>query len=198
MIDYCSQCTYLKIDGDKNYGKYWCDNMKEWKYADDDKCRYYCDAYSRSSSDAQKAYDFSKQSKGNSGCYLTTITCQILSMKDDNVYLNTLRNFRNNYLQTSREGLELLIQYDEIGPQISRCISKDSEKFNIAYTLFNNYIAPITLDIMDLEYEKAISQYMEMTNKLIKYYNIDNSVKTKVDEIEPSLTGHGVLQKKLA
>ena len=197
MIDYCSQCTYLNIDGEKNYGKYWCDNLKEWRYANSDICRYYCDAYSRSSSTAQKAFDYSKQSQQSSGCMITTIN-NILSMDDNNIYLNNMRFLRDNYLQKNEKGIELLIKYDEIGPQISKCISEDSGKFNIAYTLFNNYIVPITLNIMDKKYDEAIVQYTEMTSKLIKYYHLDENVKTKVEEVVPFLSGHGVLQKKLA
>lgn len=197
MIDYCSECTYLKINGDTNYGKYWCENMKEWKYASDKKCNYYCDAYSRSSYDAKAAYKFSEDSK-KPDCYLTTLVCNILSMDDNNVYLNNMRSLRKNYLQKNEKGLKLLIEYDVVGPKISEAIMCDNGKFNIAYTLFNNYISPITLDILDRKYDEAITKYTEMTNKLIKYYGIDNKVEVSVDEIEPSLAGHGLLQKKLA
>lgn len=197
MIDYCSECTYLKIDGDKNYGKFWCENMKEWKYASSKKCDYYCDAYSRRSSDANAAYKYSEDSK-KPDCYLTTIICDILAMDDNNIYLNNMRSLRNNYLQKNEKGLEILLQYDIVGPQISKLISSDSGKFNIAYTLFNKYISPITLDIIDKRYEDAIIRYQEMTNKLIKYYNLDNNFEIGIDKIEPSLSGHGVLHKKLA
>ena len=193
----CSECTYLKVDGDKNYGKYWCDNLKKWVYATDDSCEYSCNAYGRSSSEVLKAYKYSKESQ-QSGCYLTTITCSILSMKDDNVYLDTMRSFRNNYLQKNEEGLKLLVEYDVVGPKISKCISEDKGKFNIAYALFNKYILPITLDIMDRKYENAIKSYVEMTEKLMKFYNISNDMELNLDEVEPSLAGHGYIQKKLA
>ena len=179
MIDYCSECTYLNIDGEKNYGKYWCDNLKEWRNANSPKCRYNCDAYSRSYRDAKAAYDYSKQSQESSGCMITTIN-NILSMDDNSVYLNNLRVLRDNYLRKNEDGLKLLIHYDEIGSKISKCIREDNGKFNVAYILFNNYIAPMTLDIMDRKYEDAVDKYKEMTEKLVKYYQIDNKVETKV------------------
>lgn len=193
MAHTCSECCYLKIDGETNYGKYWCDKKFEWHYADEQECYRYCTAYSRDSSVAKSAREYSKDSQKSSGCFITTALCQILSMADDNEYLTSLRNFREGYLQKNKKGLEILVQYDIVGRQISERLKNDSGKFNFAYILLENYIKPVVSDIQNNKYEEAIDKYTEMTEKLIKFYHIDNTINIDINDVEPKLSGHGRL-----
>ena len=188
MSKTCSECTYLNIDHDHVYGKYYCDKLGERHYATDEVCYRYCPAYTRSSNDSE--------SQRHTGCYITTTLCGILNMDDKNIFLETLRGFRKNYLQKNIKGLEILVKYDEIGPVISESLANSNGRVNMSLILFENYIKPITVMINQNEYDKAISSYTEMTNKLIKFFNIDDTVKTSIDEIEPSLSGHGRIVKK--
>ncbi len=197
MSKTCSECTYLNIEHDHVYGKYYCDKLGERHYATDEACYRYCPAYTRSSNDSKNAFDISKNSQSNSGCFITTTLCGILQMDDKNIFLETLRGFRKNYLQKNKEGIEILVKYDEVGPIISDNLANASGKINMSLILFENYIKPITNMINQKEYSKAISSYTEMTNKLIKFFNIDDTVKTNIDEVEPSLSGHGRIVKKL-
>ena len=54
-------------------------------------------------------------------------------MNDDNYYLNSLREFRNNYMQQNKKYLPLLAEYDIIGPIISNRILnyKNKAKFEL-------------------------------------------------------------------
>lgn len=198
MANFCSTCTYLKVDGDTNNGKFWCESIKDWIFANEVECRYYCTAYSRSSSVAQKAKKYSEQSQIHGGCYITTMLCKILAMNDNNPYLNKLRQFRDNYLQNCEEGLKILIEYDIVGPQISSMLEQDTNKFNIAYNLFNEYIVPICNFLDKNQYSYAINMYAEMTNKLVLYYQLNLDMNINYEEYEPSQCGHGAIRKKLS
>lgn len=196
MAHTCSECCYLKIDGDTNCGKYWCESKGEWVYADAQECWHYCTAYSRSDSVSKSAFDYSKENQGSSGCFITTALCKILSMPDDNKYLMSLRKFRKEYLQKNEDGLKILVKYDVVGPQISQRLNEDSGKFNFAYILFENYIKPTVSSLDENKYEEAIAKYTEMTNKLIAFYNIDDTVNVNINDVEPELSGHGRLSLK--
>ena len=55
----------------------------------------YCTSYSYSDCPNYK-YE-----KPGSGCYLTTVTCDILGLEDKNIYLQTFRKFRNSIFRIS-------------------------------------------------------------------------------------------------
>ncbi len=199
MAHTCSECTYLNVGGDTKDGKFWCEYKCEWVYANQLECWKYCTAYNRSDSVARSAKEYSERNQSSgSGCYMTTALCDIMNMPDDNHYLQTLRRFRKDYLQRNVRGIKILLEYDVIGPKISQMLEKEQSKFSMAYTLFSNYIVPIVESIGMEQYEKAIQIYTEMTNKLVKYYNINQNMNLTIDEIEPSLSGHGRIVKKLA
>ena len=199
MAHTCSECTYLDINKDDDYGKFLCENGYKYVYADEKECRYFCRAYGRSSRVAESARKHSqeKQSSGG-GCYITTALCKILGMEDNNDYLKELRKFRDDYLQKCDEGMEILKQYDTVGPQICECLSKDNGRFNISYILFNNYITPTVNFLKNKEHTEAIKTYTEMTTKLMKFYNIEIDETININQLEPSLSGHGRLVKKIA
>lgn len=202
MAHTCSECTYLKIDGNKYDGQYWCENLKECRYAYERECRYYCEARKRSDDDRKDALDYSNAHKptssSGSGCFITTTLCKILSLPDDHICLQTLRWFRNNYLQKSEEGLKILAKYDVVGPEISKRLSQDSGMFNVAYILLKKYIEPI-VDLLDKKkYEAAKAQYTEMTNKLINFYHIDDTVDINIENIDATKAGHGKVYLKNA
>ena len=198
MANLCSTCTYLKVEGDTKNGAFWCESQKEWVFANETECRYYCKAYSRPSRVADKAKQYSIDSQSSGGCYITTMLCKILSMNDNNIYLNMLRDFRNSHLQNNSEGLRILIEYDSVGPQISKMLETDPDQFHIAYTLFNNYIIPTCHFLNEKKYSEAIRTYMEMTNKLITYYNLNKNNDINVDEYDAKQCGHGAIRKKFS
>ena len=201
MAHTCSECRYLELDHETKNGKYWCSFKGGYRYADEQECWGYCRADGRSDSVAESARGYSQDSqKSTIECFITTALCKILSMPDDNKYLMTLRKFRKEYLQKNEEGLKILIKYDFVGPQISERLSQDNGKFNFAYILFENYIKPIVNLLDENKYEDAIAKYTEMTNKLIEFYQIDDTVNVSVNDVNPELTGHGkvCLKTKMA
>ena len=145
-------CT--KIDNDVPYDTY----------------NRYCTSYSYSDCPNYK-YE-----EPSSGCYLTTITCDILGLPDNNLYLSTLRKFRKSYLQKHPETIQILEQYDFIGPLLAKRINNDKNKKQLALQLLKEYIRPI-VDKMTLKfngnYEWEINTYIQMTQMLIKKYGLE-------------------------
>ena len=141
-----------------------------------------------------------KYEKSSGGCYLTTITCNILGFEDKNLYLQALRKLRKDYLQKNPKTLEILKLYDFVGPIIAQRIEKDPNKKAIATEMFYGYIAPIVNKLLfeyNGSYEEVIEMYKAMTNELIKKYNLETLALTvpgmsKFDfNADYSKVGHG-------
>lgn len=198
MARYCGECTYLDLTTGDIYGKFYCEKRYERHGASDLECSNFCTAYSRSSSEINNAIEYTKDHT-SSGCYLTTIVCNILGLPDNNIFLNTLRKFRNNILQKNDKYKTLLLEYDIIGPKIAESLNNDPLKKNIASMCLNNYIINIVENIELENYEDAINKYIEMTNKLRNLYNIDsiNISTLEIKDVNIKDLGHGKYQKKL-
>lgn len=192
----CSECTYLDLEKEyESYDcKYWCTAKDEWHYANEAECWRFCRAYSRSISVANSFYKRSEESqKSSGGCYITTIVCEILGKNDNDNTLETLRKFRDNFLQKNRKYFGLLITYDIIGPIIAKKIREDENKEQIASNLYNLGIKKVAEYIDNNENEKAISLYTNMTQLLIDGYQIRKPAINKVivNDIPTSQLGHG-------
>ena len=150
---YCSECTYLDLSTGDLYGKFWCDTRLERHSACDLECYRFCRAYSRSSSEAESAYNYSREHSRGGGCYLTTMLCSILGMPDNNYYLETMRDLRNNIMQKDEKYKPLLVEYDIVGPKIAEALNNDPLKNTIALNYFNAYIIPIIDLLREKKYE---------------------------------------------
>lgn len=200
----CSYCTYLKTSGDwpDIYGNYWCEKKYRKVTANSQECGNFCKAYDRASSTAESYKKYSETHQSSGGCFITTIISEILNLKDSNIYLNSLRNFRDNYLQKNNQTIKILEEYDFIGPVVSNNIKNDKNRNEIASSLFINYIIPITDYIYKNDYQDAIKMYTYMVKKLINLYNLnvltlEIPAKNNYDyNKDYSAYGHGKLIKK--
>lgn len=164
----CGLCENIKPNDYKEdyYGKkrYYCKEKCEYRKLDEGICRDVL--ISRSNYDKLGSYS-------PSGCYITTIICEILGYDDNCEVLNVLRNFRDKYLKLNLDKyLGILQQYDFIGPIISEGLRnlEDKEKFSLM--LLKNYLIPCTKEIKNNNYEMAILIYKEMVMLLIDKFNI--------------------------
>lgn len=197
MDKYCGNCTYLDLSTGNCYGKYYCNKKWDRHLATDSACPSYTKAYSRNNSTIKNAVDFSN-SHTNSNCYITTILCDLLGLSDNNYYIETLRHFRNNYLQNNDKYKSLLVEYDIIGPMIANNLKIDKQSRMISAKVFYNYISPIVSLINDKMYEDAIIRYIMMVEKLKNLYGINRIVTCyEIDECDIKLSGHGKYVKKL-
>ncbi|HPF83622.1 MAG TPA: hypothetical protein PLV83_05645 [Bacilli bacterium] len=177
MANTCSSCTNLNLD--KEYSscdcKYWCDKFHEWHYADEASCYDFTKAYSRSDSVATSYYNKSveSQNRNNSGCFITTIVCEILGKKDCDETLKKLRFFRDNYMHKDRKYCDILYTYDVVGPIIAENLRNDNNKKEIAQNLYNIGISKVAEYIDNKKYSKAVALYKSMTELLIEGYHIN-------------------------
>lgn len=199
MARHCSECTYLKVSGEDNYGKFWCEYKNEWMYANAIECYRFCTAYNRPSQISRSAFEYSESKQNSSGCYITTALCDILKMPDNNPYLQTLRIFRKEILQKNPQYFSILIHYDLIGPMIAKNMMREEKKEAIAYQLLENFIKPVVLLVQNKKTKEAVDLYVLMTNELAARYQIPTIWITQdvVDQADIAKSGHGHYQKKL-
>ncbi len=197
LESYCAACTYLNERADYS-GKYWCFSKGEDHYASDPKCYSFCEAYSRSNSARENMYSNSVSHSGG-GCYITTMVCEILGYKDNNYYLQTLRNFRDNKMKPNINYIPLLMTYDVVGPKIANNLKYDYNNKDLANYFFDNYIVKSVEAIEENRDAEAIQLYTRMTNLLINFYNIDinNIVMPNVNEIDMNSLGHGRVRRRV-
>ena len=185
----CGSCYYLRdmrndscmFDGPDNE-KGHCIELKNCYYPDDSTCSYYKnkDSYVPGST-----------------CFITTIVCNLLGYDDDCSILNTLRGFRNNFMQKDAKYKQALYEYDTVGPIIAKNLEKDYKDEpdkEMVIALYNFYIQPTARLVKENKYEEAVTRYMEMTKSLEDYYGINN-IEIAPDDYDYTLGRHGV--KKL-
>lgn len=193
----CSECTYLNPEKTYSDGTFWCDKRLECVYANREECYRFCRAYSRPSSVADSYAEFSRSKTSDSGCYLTTMMCNILKLSDDNTFLQTMRYFRENVLQKDDKYKKLLVEYDIVGPIIANNLNNDPLRYQIAANAFFKYIKPIVILIKNHKNNEAIKSYIEMTNKLKTFYNINTVIDIDmIKNADISQSGHGVYKVK--
>lgn len=196
----CGYCTHLNPDScyaDYNK-KYWCSEKGEYIYADSEECWLYCKAYSRSDSVAEALIQASRESQSSSGCYLTTITCALLGMPDNNIYLKTLREFRDNVMQKDPKYFKLLAQYDIVGPVIARRLAEDPARGQIAKNLLELGIKTTVLQIKENKYDEAVQTYSTMTELLIDGCRIKREAISSevINSMDIAKSGHGKVMLK--
>lgn len=195
----CAECTYLDTQDKNDSGAFWCNMKLERHLATDPECGRFCRAYSRNENTISNAIEYSNNHTNSSLCYLTTMICNILKMNDKNIYLETIRNFRDNVLKNDEQYKQLLVEYDIIGPKIASALDNDPLKDKIAQMYFNYYIIPIINLIQNNKYKEAVNKYVDMTAKLKSFYNInDYSISIEdINNADINLSGHGkYVQKK--
>ena len=116
--------------------------------------------------------------KGTSStCYIPTIACEILGYDDNCELLNTLREFRENYLKKNLDKyLPILQQYDFIGPMISDSIRAMENSKMFAMMIMSYYLLPCAKEIKNNNYEKAIEIYKDMVLLLTSTFSISLTI----------------------
>lgn len=175
----CGNCCEYDFQGD-NYKGY---------------CSYYREYYYPGESCSHQSPR--RSSSESSGCYITTIVCNILKYSDNCCTLNILRSFRNNVMQKDEKYKSMLFEYDTVGPKIAESLYSDYQKDNddeLALSLYNNYIVPTAGLVVKKDYEQAVLKYQEMTRLLEEHYKIfANDVVPK--NYDYTTGGHGYVKK---
>ena len=170
-------------------GDYWC--MVHDRSVDQSVYSNYCKDYNYSECSIYKSKNPS------SGCFITTVVCEILHKEDNCDLLNDLRSFRDNVLQKDEKYSEYLQDYDNIGPVIASKLRKDNNREDIASTIYTKALLPINDLLKNKEYDKACEKYYIMTLLLINYYNLKHVYNLGKDsgnyavDFELETAGHG-------
>lgn len=133
----------------------------------------------------------------SSGCFITTVCCNILGMEDDCALLNNFRGFRDNYLHNDPKYHDILKDYDNIGPKIACSIMQDPESEKIAKGIHDKVLLPINEMINNKEYECACESYYLLTLSLINYYGFKHEYNSDKDNglydvgFDVMTSGHG-------
>lgn len=187
-------CPFYDFRSSLFGGDYYC--LKKEEYINTDTYSKYCRAYSYSDCPIYKHQE-------SSGCFITTVVCDILGKEDNHELLNNFRNFRDNILQKDKKYEEILKNYDTVGPVVGDAIYKDEDRIKLSLVLYNNILKPINELIKQEKYDEACEQYYVMTLKLINYYglkhdynlHVDNNYGYGQDEIDIKNSGHGKVRK---
>ena len=179
----CKECRYLML-ADQPNNQFWCLKNNQFYPPDDAICVHFsareysldnkgmkvCSMNSTRDSTQHQIIEYTDTA---SGCYITTIVCDILGFSDDCTTLMVLRKFRDNIMKHDNKYHLILEEYDRLGPRISECISKDMEKQELAQELYNKYLISATQLINNHQYTEAVSCYKQMVNELkTKYESI--------------------------
>lgn len=187
----CLQCEYMDLSNTNSFGDAWCKVRKTYYSPYSPVCKdvsYVDDSDDTREKEYENNYSNDDTERNNGAdCYLTTAMCDVLGYGDDCYYLKMLRDFRDHYMMKDKDCLELLIEYEVIGPIISKHILNDKETANI---MLDNYITKAILFIRKNEFKKAIEVYKEMVYYLKDKYHL-NTLSVDI----PKVTYNGNLNK---
>ena len=160
-VEYEYQCGNCKLHEDTSTsGKIYCEYYRSY-YDVEDSCEH--------------QERINKSSESATGCFITTLVCDLMGLKDDCDTLNSLRFFRNEIMQKDSKYIDILYEYDHVGPKIAKCLKEDHEKGNmeLAQLLYNTYLIPTVELIKNKKYSEAVESYTKMTKSLEQYYGIE-------------------------
>ena len=150
-------CSYYTF----RQGDYYCN--KKGDYVNSDVYYKYCRNYD---------YDDCPIYKGNSSgnCYLTSACVCAKDLPDDCYELKTLRDYRDNWLAKSKDGLYAIAHYYSVAPKIVKAINAMENSKSIYEAIFEKMVLPCICFIEQNRYEEAFELYREITLKLEAKY----------------------------
>lgn len=126
-----------------------------------------------------------------SGCYITTIICDILGYEDNCELLTILRNFRDNTLKKDPKYLALLLEYDKIGPMISQGIHNEKNNDRFCLGLMQYFLIPCANLIKEEKIDEAVDAYKNMVMYLNDEFELPTIVIDMNEEYDLELIGKG-------
>jgi len=106
------------------------------------------------------------------GCFITTAVCKNSSKPDECYELQTLRNFRDNWLRKQPDGEILIQKYYHVAPKIVTLIDQSPNSSEVYDTINREYIEPCLEYIESGKMEACKNHYTDMVNTLAKRYQV--------------------------
>ena len=132
------------------------------------------------------------------GCFITTVTCNILGKNDNDPVMDALRKFRDEVLQKSGEYDSVLKLYDKVGPTLSCKLFHDKDRDEKAAKLYSK-LGEFAEVASKGEHTLAAKRYIMMTLRLVSEYGMqenyrylrDKNFGYQDDEFNRKVAGHG-------
>ncbi len=102
-------------------------------------------------------------------CYVTEACAQAAGLPDNCIELQTLRQFRDNYLLKNAQGRKLVKEYYQTAPAIVEELRKKRENKEIFHKIFKE-IQEIVLLIQREQFKPAATRYQDMVTGLKRRY----------------------------
>ena len=111
---------------------------------------------------------------GGGGCFLTTAAVRYMGQKDNGEVLNTLRNFRDTYMQKDREKNKDVQWYYTNAPRIMRALDARKDAGSVYREMYNNYVIPAYRNIKAGKNAEAYADYKKLVNFAKRESGIEN------------------------
>ncbi|WP_062106073.1 CFI-box-CTERM domain-containing protein [Bacillus niameyensis] len=99
-------------------------------------------------------------------CFLTTVACEYYDLADNCYELETLRSYRDNWLNAQTDGPSIIKQYYEDAPTIVKYIKQSEQYEELCIMIMRQYIQPCIQLIENSQYQECKNLYIEMFNHL--------------------------------
>lgn len=103
-------------------------------------------------------------------CYITTAICENLDKGLDCRELQLLKDYRDQYMEQTKEGRQLVEEYYDFAPTIVKRIQKEENRREIYQNLYEEYLQPCIAYIEAEELELCREKYQEMVEILKRKY----------------------------
>ena len=118
-----------------------------------------------------KFLSFSIPYRSERYCYIATACTSNKGLPKNCLELTTLRNFRDNYLNSVEGGKELIKNYYSTAPKIVQCINQDSSKDRLYDEIFEKIKRTVKY-IQNNQFVEAIETSTKMVNYLENRFQI--------------------------
>ena len=104
-------------------------------------------------------------------CFITTACVKHFNLPDNCYQLQILRFFRDNYLQHSEGGNELIKKYYSIAPQIVKLLNEHTNKNKLFKNIFSQINFACAL-VEQKKNEEAKKFYVKIVSQLINFFHL--------------------------
>jgi len=111
---------------------------------------------------------------GGTSCFLTTAAVRYMGQKDNGEVLNTLRNFRDTYMQKDREKNKDVQWYYTNAPRIMRALDARKDAGSVYREMYNDYVIPAYRNIKAGKNAEAYADYKKLVNFAKRESGIEN------------------------
>lgn len=103
-------------------------------------------------------------------CFITTAVCESQKKGDDCYELSLLRDFRDDYLLRTAEGVQMVHEYYDVAPSIVKHIGKRQDSDKIYEGIWQQYLSPCIRLIESDRKEECVELYRSMVYELKDLY----------------------------